>query len=263
MMPTAAESAAKAAAAKSVADWNSNGAIATNLSGAGGVGTPQEVSALMGGPQPGWGKQAGMDAINQKGGAPRALNYGVDSANSTIIGSGSGSRGQANSFTGVQNKAPAQMSTRDTMHSQLADLNARQKMYSESGTLQGRLNAVALSKQAQRLSQQIYTEGMTQHAMGTLGLEQEKAKPQLAVQGTAIKQLLAGDRLGAYKTIATFAGNNPDAMHMMLTQLGMVGYNPNDPNGGVASFNMEGKPTGASAFPQLQPPNQPPTALPR
>jgi hypothetical protein len=155
---------------------------------------------------PAWNKASGEAAINQTGGKPRLLNVGYGS---TIVGSGSGSHGQANNFVGVgtgaapagpagvfgnTGKAPTQL---DTMHQQLADLNARQKMFSESGTLQGKLQAVALSKQAQRLSSQIYTEMMSQHAMGTLGLETQKAYPDIQTKLAAQERTSCSQRWAA------------------------------------------------------------------
>ena len=237
----------------SVAAWNAHVAGVSGQLGNQGVGTPAEVAALMNGPQPGWTKQAGLDAINKTGGAPRMLNVGYGS---TIVGSGSGERGQANNFVGVgTGAAPAGAagvfgtppggapSTIDTMQAQLAKLNARQQMYSESGTMRGKLQAVALSRQAQRLSSQIYTEQLARHQMGSLNLETQKANPAITAQLAAQKLANGGDHLGAYKLLSTLMhGANPDAMHVQATPLGAFGYSPNAPDGsGGPVYDMYGK----------------------
>jgi len=198
----------------SVAAWNAHVAAVSGQLGGNGVGTPAEIATLMNGPQPGWTKQAGEAAVNQTGGAPRMLNVGYGS---NIVASGSGSRGQANNFVGVGTPTtPGSVpSALGTMRSQLADLNARQKLYSESGTMRGRLMAVALSRQAQRLSQQLYTEGMTQHAMGTLNLETQKAYPDVAMGMGALGLINTGDAAGAYRVQAVRHGQNPNAPHIV------------------------------------------------
>lgn len=217
------DTAAGAAENASVKNWNAQ--FASQIAGAGGVGTPDSVAALINNSTPGWGKQAGLDAVNKTGGAPRALNVGYGS---TVVGSGSGERGQANNFVGVGNgpapagaagvnpnpvgRAPSRL---ETMQGQLEALNARQKMYSESGTMRGRLQAVALSKQAQRLSSQLYTEQMAAHAMGSLNLETQKAYPDIAMAMGQLGRIDAGDIPGAYGVAAVRHGQNPSTPHML------------------------------------------------
>jgi hypothetical protein len=256
--------------------------VAQQLGTAGTVGTPAEVSALMSGPQPGWSKEAGMAAINAPGGKPRMLNVGYGS---TIIGSGSatggnnpnegaaynGAKGRANSFTGIGTGgvpagaegvfgAPPPGSTPspiDTARAHVNDLYKQAEMYSKSGTLWGKIQAAGLYKRAAAMHASVMGEGTIAHAMGTLGLEQQKAGPDIAVRLAAQKLMESGDTAAAYRMLATYHAQNPDAMTYHQAPLGGVVMNQ---YGRGYTTSIQNEPVGAlpdlGAMPTL-------TALPQ
>jgi len=262
----------------SVDAWNQH--VAQQLGTAGTAGTPAEVASLMAGSQPGWGKQAGLDAINAPGGKPRMLNVGYGS---TIIGSGSTTGagqsgpnktlGRANSFTGIGTGdvpegaagvfgAPPPGSTPSPIEKARAhvnDLYKQAEMYSKSGTLWGKIQAAGLYKRAAAMHASVMGEGTIAHAMGQLNLDTQKAAPDIAARLAAQKLMEAGDTQGAWRVLSTAQGHNPDALQFHTTALGGIAVNP---AGEGIAYDLQNNPKGRLPRMADLPMLQPPTALP-
>jgi hypothetical protein len=198
------------------------------------------------GRMPTWTKQAGEAAI-AAGGAPRNLDYGYGTA---IVGSGRGSKGQFNTFTGV-GQGPAPMggagyygpsggpggargggSIDDIVDSHMRDVIAQHDQYSNDGTMTGMRKAHELRGYLARLeglrqgeATRQYQQGIVGTQQGQLQLQREQTAPDTFIKALTATQIADKKWEEAERSKRSYGGEAPAAPPQTLTP-GTYVYNP-------------------------------------
>ncbi len=227
---------AQTAEEASRAAWNAH---VVNVLGNAGI--PGDINKIIAQPKPGWDKASGEAAINV-GGAPRRLNYGYGTE---IVGSGSGSRGQFNSFTGVgsgaapagasgvlmKGQAPGFDTGGTPLHAasdHINDLLARAETLRARGDLSGALQAKGLEAHAKNLTALFGALAQHGYQMGSLNLEAAKSRAGIIEGNIAAEQLAAGQTEKAAVTKRAAAGS---ALHpTVVTPVGTYRGSADDPS---------------------------------